>query len=333
MIDSRFYEIAGPFSLGELISGLEIEKQLDEAFLGTLISAPGRLATAQASQITFFTNKRRKADLTACEAAACFTTQNLASHVLEREIIPIISKAPRAHFARVVSRFATKKELGGEASFRKSSSARIHETAVIGADAEVGDNAYIGPYSIVGPGVSIGARTILEGHSYIQCASIGSDCRVKAGAQIGGDGFGMDADEKGFVNLPHIGRVIIGDRVYIGSQSCVDRGFLGDTSVGDDVKIDNLVQVAHNCSIGSGTMIAGHVGISGSCIIGKNVRLGGAVGLADHLTIGDNVQIAASSGVMNDIPDGEYWGGTPATPALEQARILAATRRLIKKKK
>ncbi|MBC6412542.1 MAG: UDP-3-O-(3-hydroxymyristoyl)glucosamine N-acyltransferase, partial [Hyphomonadaceae bacterium] len=133
------------------------------------------------------------------------------------------------------------------------------------------------------------------------------------------------------LTLPHIGRVIIGNDVFIGSQSCVDRGFLGDTIIEDQVKIDNLCQIAHNVFVGQGTILAGRVGISGSCHIGRNVRMGGSVGLADHLNIGDGAQIAASAGLMKDVPAGEVWGGTPAMPWREQMKIFAAQRKLIRK--
>lgn len=333
MIDSRFYDLAEPFYLDQLLLGLDVQLPDNKADIKRLIVEPSDLAVAKSGQISFLSNKRLKGFLETSEASACLVTERLASSVEKQNILPIISKAPRAHFARIVAKMVSRKLLGGQASYQKSSSAKVHQSAVIGANVVVADDVYIGPNTVIGPGVSIGPRTVIEGLTNIDCAIIGEDCHIKSGAQIGGAGFGMDADEHGFINLPHIGRVIIKDRVFIGSQTCVDRGFLGDTELHNDVKIDNLVQIAHNCKIGSGTMIAGHTGISGSCTIGKNVRMGGAVGLADHLTIGDGVQIAASSGVMNDIPDGEYWGGTPATPALEQARILAATRRLIQKKK
>lgn len=333
MIDSRFYDNPGPISLGKLLDGLAFEPFPNENFRDEMISAPADLAKAVVGQISFLANKRHKSHLETSKATACLVTERLAPLVAEKSIIPIISKSPRAHFGRIVGRLAQQKILGNDGEYQKSSSVRVHASVVIGAGAVIGDDAYIGPYSIIGPGVQIGSGTVIEGHTQISCAIIGSNSLIKSGAQIGGAGFGMDSDENGIVNLPHVGRAILGDRVFIGSQSCVDRGFLGDTHIGNDVKIDNLVQVAHNCLIGDGTMIAGHAGLSGSCKIGKNVRLGGAVGIADHITIGDGAQIAASSGVMHDIPAGEYWGGTPATPARDQIRLLAATRKLIEKKK
>ncbi len=333
MIDSRFYDRTGPFSLGDLLDGLDVGPLPGDGYMDEEIRMPADLATAQAGEISFLSHRKFKSALETSSATACFVTEKLATDLASRHIIPIISKYPRAHFARIVQKLVKKRELGtSEAAYQAAPTARIHNSAVIGDGAVIEDKAYIGPHCIIGPGVRIGAGSVLEGHNMIECADIGADCQIKSGAQIGGEGFGMDGDEKGIVNLPHVGCAIVGDRVRIGSHSCVDRGFLGDTTIGDDVKIDNLVQIAHNCSIGAGTMIAGRVGISGSCKIGKNVRMGGAVGLADHLEIGDNAQIAASSGLMKDVPAGEYWGGTPATPIREQMKIIAATRKLIEKK-
>jgi len=176
--------------------------------------------------------------------------------------------------------------------------------------------------------VQLQSGTQVGSHVDIQCALVGKDCVIKSGSVIGGAGFGVAHDEKGVVDIPHLGRVILGKRVSVGSQTCIDRGQLGDTQIGDDTKIDNLVQIAHNVVIGKSCAIAGHSGISGSVTIGNFVMLGGSVGLADHVRIGDKASIAARSGVMHDIPAGETWFGTPAQPIREQMRMISRMRKL-----
>ncbi len=333
MSDSPFYDSAGPFSLGELLSGLNVEPLISSALLDEIIHRPSDLRDAISGTITFLANAKHKTDLTGSKATACFTTEKLASDVSEQSIIPLISSTPRAHFARVVSRLIHQKSVGYAGKASIGAEAKVHPTAIIGEGAVIGSGALVGPFCVIGPGVKIGANCHLESHVVIQCAELGAFCIIKSGAQIGGEGFGMDGDESGIVALPHIGRAILGDRVRVGAHTCIDRGFLGDTVIGDDVKIDNQVQIAHNCKIGSGSMIAAHTGISGSCHVGKNVLMGGAVGLADHINVGDGAQIAASAGVMHNIPAGEIWSGTPAQPIRDHMRMISATRKLIKKKK
>ncbi len=333
MADPRFYDLDGPFTLAELISGLDIDPP-DTPYMDEKILGVSDLSRSEPGHISFLTSKKYKADVETAKATACLVSAPVASLVGDAHIVPLISRAPRAHFGRIVQKFVQKKSLensGPEPEISKS--AHVHSTAIVGTGAKISNKVTIGPYAVIGPGVSIGAGTTIDSHVFIECAEIGQNGHIKSGARIGTDGFGMDGDEKGVVALPHIGRVMIGDRVQIGANTTIDRGFLGDTEIASDVKIDNLVQIAHNVKIGAGTMIAGRVGISGSCVVGKNVLMGGAVGLADHLVIGDNVQIAAAAGVMHNIPEGEVWSGIPAMPIRDHMRQISATRKLIQKKK
>jgi UDP-3-O-[3-hydroxymyristoyl] glucosamine N-acyltransferase len=123
--------------------------------------------------------------------------------------------------------------------------------------------------------------------------------------------------------VPQLGRVIIQDRVSIGACSCVDRGAFDDTVIGENSKIDNLVQIAHNVRLGRNCVLAGHVGVSGSVVVGDGVMFGGRAGIADHVTIGAGAQIAAAAGLMHDVPDGERWAGVPARPARQWLRETA----------
>ncbi len=333
MLDTCFYISRGPLSLAALAEGLQTTLP-EGALAEEMISGGAQLGTSKPGDISFLDNKRRKDQAQTAKATACFVTERLADIVGARHIIPIISKTPRAHFARAMCKLVSRKTLISEQGEAKiATTANVHKSAIIGAGAVIGDSVQIEPYAVIGPGVEIGANSHIGAHASLKCCVLGENCVIKPGAVIGGAGFGVASDENGIIDIPHIGRVIIGKRVSIGSQSCVDRGQLGDTVLGDDVKIDNLVQIAHNVSVGDGTVMAGHVGISGSCTIGKGVQLGGNVGLADHLTIGDGASVAARAGVMHDIPAGEVWSGIPAMPFREHMRVINATRKLAAKPK
>jgi len=333
MIDTRFYRAMGSFALSDLIEGLSVELP-DPKFGDEVISAASALAESKPGHISFLDNKRHKGQAETAKATACFVSAKLADVVGARHIIPLVTQTPRGHFARCLRKLVSPINLdedGAKANIAKS--AKIHPTAVIGAGAVIDSDVTISPYAIIGPGVHIGERSWIGSHTHIECSVLGVDCTIKANSVIGGSGFGVTADEGGLIDIPHIGRAILGDRVSIGSQSCVDRGQLGDTVLGDDVKIDNLVQIAHNVKIGDKTVIAGHVGVSGSCTIGVGVQLGGNVGLADHITVGDGASVAARAGVMHNIPAGEIWSGIPAMPIREHMRLVSATRKLIQKPK
>lgn len=333
MLDARFYSANGPFSLAELIAELDVELP-DAKFADEQIMSAATLSLSKPGQICFLDSKRHRNQVDTAMATACFVTDKLAEFIGAKHIIPLISNSPRAHFGRVLGKLVSQIELTDSTDdIKVAKSAKVHPTVILGKGALIDDEAVIAPYAIIGSGVHVGARTFIGAHTSIECSVIGSDCKIKSGAMIGGAGFGVASDERGVVDIPHIGRVIIGDRVSIGSQTCLDRGQLGDTVLGNDVKVDNLVQIAHNVSIGAGTVIAGHVGISGSCTVGKGVQMGGNVGLADHIIVGDGASIAARSGVMHDIPAGEVWSGIPAMPIRDHMRMVSATRKLSKRSK
>ena len=326
MIDPRFYTSMPPLALGDLIAGLDVET-LDGKFLDEVITAPAALAGSAAGDISFFYNKRFASQLDAANATACFVPEKLASKLGEAKIIALVSNAPRAHFARVCERLV-KVGVKAPKSNQIAKSANVHPSAVIGQGVTIGEETQIGAFAYIGDGVQIGPRCTISPHAVIEFTYMGADCRVQPGAVIGGFGFGVAKDEKGLIDIPHLGRVIMGDRISIGAQSCVDRGQLGDTVLKDDVKLDNMVQIAHNVTVGAGTVMAAHVGISGSCTIGAGCQFGGRVGLADHITIGDGVSLAANAGVMHNVPAGEVWSGIPAMPIRDHMRMVSAMRKL-----
>ncbi|MEO1748041.1 MAG: UDP-3-O-(3-hydroxymyristoyl)glucosamine N-acyltransferase [Pseudomonadota bacterium] len=200
--------------------------------------------------------------------------------------------------------------------------------AVIGDDVEIGKDTRIGPNSVVARQCKIGRSCDIGDNVSIQYALIGDRVVLASGVRLGQEGFGFVPRHDGLRKMPQLGRVILQDHVEIGANTCVDRGALSDTSIGQGTKIDNLVQIGHNVQIGVSTVIAGHAGLSGSVKVGNFCMLGGRVSVADHLTIGDRVQIAGTSNLMNDIPAGERWGGSPAVPMQEAFRQYAALRKL-----
>ena len=173
---------------------------------------------------------------------------------------------------------------------------------------------------VIGPGVQIGRDCRIGPHASIGFALIGDRVRILAGARIGEPGFGAAWSKDGPVDIPQLGRVILQDGVTVGANTCIDRGAYADTVIGENSKIDNLVQIGHNCIIGRNALMAAHTGISGSVTVGDNVMFGGRAGVGDHITIGEGARIAAGGGVLADVPAGETWSGYPAKPIRQSLR-------------
>ena len=179
---------------------------------------------------------------------------------------------------------------------------KIGDNVIIMDNVSIAKNATIGDNCLIHPGVRIYSDTI-----------IGNNCIVHSNSVIGSDGFGYAPNKKGeYIKTPQIGNVTIGDNVEIGSNTSIDRATLGFTIISEGVKIDNLVQIAHNVTVGKNTVIAGQCGIAGSTKIGENCQIGGQVGIIGHLTIGNNVKINGQAGVFSNIKDNAILKGTPA---------------------
>ncbi|MGB1361907.1 MAG: UDP-3-O-(3-hydroxymyristoyl)glucosamine N-acyltransferase, partial [Flavobacteriaceae bacterium] len=181
-------------------------------------------------------------------------------------------------------------------------------------DVEIADDVKIYPQVYVGSNVTIGAGTIIfAGAKILEDSIIGENCIIHSGAVIGSDGFGFAPQKNGdYKKIPQTGIVVLGDRVEVGSNSTIDRATLGVTSIGNGVKLDNQIQIAHNVEIGENTVIAAQTGIAGSSKIGKNCVIGGQVGIIGHINIGDNVKIQGQSGVISNIKENSTIQGTPA---------------------
>jgi len=201
----------------------------------------------------------------------------------------------------------------------------IHPTAVVGANARIADDVRIGAYCVVGDDCVIGAGTWLYPHVTLYSrVTLGERCIVHSGARIGADGFGYTFVDGQHQKVPQVGGVLIGNDVEIGANTCIDRGSVGPTEIGNGVKIDNLVHIAHNVRVGDLSIIIAQVGISGSSVIGRGVTLAGQAGLQGHIHVGDGAVIGAQAGVISDVPAGATYSGYPARPHKEAMRALGA---------
>ena len=192
----------------------------------------------------------------------------------------------------------------------------IDPQAVIGPRAEIGAGTLIGSGAVVGPDVRIGRHCAIGAGVTIQHALLGDRVIIHPGVRIGQDGFGYLPGRQGHQKVPQTRRVIIQNDVEIGANSTIDRGATRDTVIGEGTKIDNLVQIGHNCSIGRHCLIVSQVGLSGSVTVGDFAVLAGQVGVADHATIGTGATLGAKAGVISDVPAGVRWGGFPAESAI-----------------
>ncbi|MFI5235011.1 MAG: UDP-3-O-(3-hydroxymyristoyl)glucosamine N-acyltransferase [Gemmatimonadales bacterium] len=203
--------------------------------------------------------------------------------------------------------------------------------AVIGRRTRIGDRVVVGPHVTIGDDVTIGDETVIDpGVRVYGGAVLGRRVVLKAGAVIGGPGFGfMDAEGAPDRRL-HVGRCLLEDDVEVGSNATVDRGSLGDTVIGTGTKLDNLVHVAHNVRLGRRCLVAGQTGFAGSVHLGDGVQVGGQVAINGHMSVGDRARIGGASAVYGNIPAGETWSGHPARPHRELLRHLATMNRLSK---
>jgi UDP-3-O-[3-hydroxymyristoyl] glucosamine N-acyltransferase len=325
MPDPRFYEDLGPIPSGELavLAGAEPPK----SFADRLIFGVAPLNRADERSVGFLADRRYLTELDATAAGACFVTAEHAER-LPQGCVGLVTSEPQAAFARAAAALhrirrhaAEDPQIHPDARFEEGVS--LHHGAVIGPGASIGRGTSIGANSVIGPGVAIGRDCAIGANVVIGFALIGDHVRILSGAVIGEAGFGVAVGRTGILDAPQLGRAIIQDRVTIGACTCIDRGAFEDTIVGENSKIDNLVQIAHNVHVGRNCVLAGHVGLSGSVTVGDGAMFGGRAGIADHISIGAGAQIAAAAGVMHDVPAGERWAGIPAKPVRKFMRESA----------
>lgn len=339
MVDRRFFNNHGPFTVGDLAAatGATLAPGADQA---VSLHDVAPLDRATPGDVSFFDNSKYVEQFFTSEAGACFVRPKFADRA-PATMVMLLTEDPYRCYALAAQKFypAPKPDSGVAAS------ATIHPTASIGNDVAIGEGAVIGAgvtigarssigaNSVIAPGVQIGTDTNIGALCTISHSMIGNRVLIHRGVHLGQDGFGFALGREGHVKVPQLGRVVIEDDVEIGSGTTIDRGTGPDTYIGEGSKIDNLVQIGHNVQIGKRVIIIAQTGISGSTRIGDGTVIAGQAGLAGHLKIGAGVKIAAKAGVMSDIPSGASYGGSPAIPVVDWHRQTIALQRLIKPKR
>jgi UDP-3-O-[3-hydroxymyristoyl] glucosamine N-acyltransferase len=322
-------------SLSEIakIIGADLQLKTEDRLIVGL--APLNLATSQ--QLSFLSNSKYQAHLSATQAGAVIISPDLAA---DCPVNALVMQNPYLGFAKAAALFddTPKFQAGTHPSAVIDPSAEIDPSASIGPFVFIGKNVKIGPQVSIGAGcaisdyVAIQEGTCLKANvSIYHKVKIGKRCIIHSGAVIGSDGFGLANDRGRWVKIPQLGAVSIGDEVEIGANTTIDRGALEDTQIHHGVKIDNQVQVAHNVVIGDNTAIAAQAGIAGSSKIGQYCLIGGAVGINGHITIGNKVSVTAMSGVSHSLPDGGiYSASMPAREVRDWNKTVARINRLDK---
>jgi UDP-3-O-[3-hydroxymyristoyl] glucosamine N-acyltransferase len=324
--------------MAQTITSGDLVKKLGGELIGDsniLINSVASLESAHQNSISFFNNLRYSDLLRTTKAAVVIVNKESLSF---RTGVSIVVDNPYLYFAKVSQLLNPSKSLKKE----------VHKSAIIHPSCKLGQDIYIGPNVVIDENVSIddgvvihvgsmieadsviGKASVIHPHVVIKANTvIGKNCTLYAGCVIGSDGFGYAKDDSNWLAIPQIGRVILGDNVDIGSNSTIDRGALDDTIISSGVKIDNLVQIGHNCMIGENTIIAGCVGIAGSAKIGKNCAIGGAAMILGHLSITDNVTISPGSMITRSIKtSGTYTALMPFQDHEAWLKTAAKIRRL-----
>jgi UDP-3-O-[3-hydroxymyristoyl] glucosamine N-acyltransferase len=312
------------FSGGELRGGDPAQQIVGAASLSEAVSG----------EVTFYADPRYLARIRKTRASAIFVPLDFSGQTDAAQIrVPDPSKA----FEQVVLKLAPKPiEFAPgihptaivDPSAKIGNGASIRAHAVVEANATIGDNTVIGAGSYVGHETMIGSSCLIYPNVTVrERTRIGSRVIIHSGAVIGADGFGFEPVDGRYQKIPQIGIVQIDNDVEIGANTTIDRARFGRTWIQEGVKIDNLVQIAHNVIIGKNSIIAAQTGISGSTRVGANVMMAGQVGVIGHLTIDDGTIIAAQSGISKDLPGGA-WFGSPAVPLPEAKRQIALIHRL-----
>jgi UDP-3-O-[3-hydroxymyristoyl] glucosamine N-acyltransferase len=300
------------------------------------IAGPSDLASAGSDEISFLANPRYASLLASTGAAAVLLANDVACERTDLALLRVAD--PNNAFTAVVQLFAPAGFVGTPG---------VHPSSFVDERAELGEGVSVAPLCVIGAGAVIGARVVLRSGVHVgegvrigedthvhpgvvlaDRVQVGARCVLNAGAVVGSEGFGFDPTAEGWAKIPQCGTVIIGDDVEIGANSTIDRARFGATKIGNMVKIDNLVQVAHNCDVQDAALLCSQVGLAGSSTIGKRAVLGGQVGVGGHIRVGEGAQVGGQAGVFGSLEPGGTYAGWPARPVRESLKDVANTKRI-----
>ncbi|MDR0695570.1 MAG: UDP-3-O-(3-hydroxymyristoyl)glucosamine N-acyltransferase [Holosporales bacterium] len=340
MVDSRFFSKPERQTLDQIckILGIDVPRGSDPHFE---VSGFAKIDEATSTEITFMHNAKYADKLAGTKAFACLITEKYA-HLLPRTTVPLIVEAPYLALAILLKRSYSihnpQASMRGKTFIAKSAvvaedaivedGCYISDHVVIHSGAIIKSGTFVGPNTTILHGVEVGDGSHIESNVTIGFAIIGKSAYIKTGARIGQQGFGFYVGDTYMEDVMQIGRVLIGDNTQIGANCTIDRGSMGDTKIGNYVRVDNMVYLAHNVEIGDCCILAAHVCLAGSVKVGKSCMMGGQVGIAGHISIGDSVMIAAQSGVINDIESHAKVAGSPAENIMTWRKQMVALRKL-----
>ena len=314
MSKNIFYKKINKVSLKKICKELKIPNIKKSNFYLNDIKT---LDEANTNDITFLHNPKYLDYLPKVKSNFVITTSRLKKYIFNKNLLIVdnvligVSKITKLFYPNSLDEnFITRKLI--KQNSLKNKKITLGLNVVIGKNVKIGNNTFIGHNSIIEDNVIIGRNCSIGSNVVIKKTIIGNNVNVLDGAVIGKKGFGFFPQKKGNIRYPHIGMVIIKDKVEIGSNNTIDRGSLGNTIIGENTFLDNQVHIAHNVKIGKNCIITAQVGFAGSSEVGDNVSIGGQAGVSGHLKIGNNVQIGGGSGVLKNIPDNTKVMGYPA---------------------
>ena len=309
-----FYKNHGPFDVNKIVSNLIFSEK--KKFPKSKIKNITTLSEAKKGDLTFYDNRKYLNYLKKTNASFCLIKPNNVKLIENKKTIPILSEQPLLDFIIVTKLFYPDAVLD-KPDFPKKKKKILKKNSILEKNAKIGKDFNIGYNSVIKNNVIIGNNVSIGSNCSISNCIIGNNVFINDNTVIGKVGFGYKYIKNQLHYIPHLGRVIVGNDVYIGSFCSIDRGSFTDTIIGDSSQIDNQVHIAHNVKIGSFCNIAAQVGIAGSTKIGSNCMIGGQAGISGHLDIGRNVFIGGKSGVIKNISDGSKVMGYPATKLRE----------------